>query len=293
LEKILHVREIPLDELVIGESQVRVRRVDADIDELVVSIRTHGLLEPILVYGKGNNGGAPYEVIAGQRRLQAHRRLGRKTILSAVIDEPVDQEAAKVLSLTENIVRRDLDAKDIIDVCTAMYKKYGSARAVADETGIPYAQVLKHLKYERLHQLLRHKVDAGEIPLAIALKAQDTATDSDGNVDAAEAVDLAEVLTTMTGVEREQILKEKRRKPDSPVKVLLEKFWQDSEKNRQILVTIPAKLHKALQIHAKELGVTQDEVAARLIAAGLQDHDLITIGVKTNHTYANSGLVQG
>jgi ParB family chromosome partitioning protein len=270
MAKIIEIREIPIDDLVIGESQVRIRRVDEDIDELVVSIRTHGLLEPILVYNSGSGSGR-YEVITGQRRLLAHQRLGRKAILSAVIDEPVDKETAKALSLTENIIRRDLEAKDIIDACAVLYKRYGSARAVAEETGIPYARVLKHLKYDRLHVALQQKVDAGEVSMAIALKAQDAMTDDAGNLDDLEAADLADALATVTGPEREQILRAKRREPEIPVKLLMEKFWQGNEKNRQIVVTIPTGLHQDLRVYAKKLGMTQDEAAGYLITKGLED----------------------
>jgi ParB family chromosome partitioning protein len=191
--------------------------------------------------------------------------------LSAVIDEPVDKETAKALSLTENIIRRDLEAKDIIDACAVLYKRYGSARAVAEETGIPYARVLKHLKYDRLHVALQQKVDAGEVSMAIALKAQDAMTDDAGNLDDLEAADLADALATVTGPEREQILRAKRREPEIPVKLLMEKFWQGNEKNRQIVVTIPTGLHQDLRVYAKKLGMTQDEAAGYLITKGLED----------------------
>ncbi len=262
MARIIEVREVPIDALVVGEGQVRVRQVHADIDELVTSIRIHGLLEPILVCSRG---GEIFEILTGQRRVLAHKKLGRGKIMAAIIDEPVDSENAKAISLTENIIRRDLDAKDIIDACTALYKKYGSARDVADETGIPYAQVLKHLKYGRLKPELQKKIDTGEIDLSTALKAQDAVTGQDGHVNTAEAVDLAEALATMTGTERRQILRERQAKPEKGVRQILESFWKDNEKDRQILVTLPGRVHRVIQVRAKELRITQDQVAARLI----------------------------
>lgn len=262
MAKIVEVREVPVDSLVIGEGQVRARRVDADIDELVTSVRVHGLLEPILVCPRGNGS---FEVLTGQRRVLAHQRLGREKIMAAIIDEPVDEENAKAISLTENIIRRDLDIKDVIDACTALYRRYGSARAVADETGIPYVQVLKHLKYDRLGPDLKKKVDAGDVDLNIALKAQDAVTGHDGHTDFAEAVDLAEALATMNGAERRQILSEKKAKPEKQVREILEDFWRENERDRQIVVTLPDGVHRALQLKAREMRRTQDEVAARLI----------------------------
>ncbi|GAA2205038.1 hypothetical protein GCM10009850_006710 [Nonomuraea monospora] len=264
MAKILEVREIEIASLVMSEGQARVRKIEADIDELATSIRIHGLLEPILVCSSDNGGGA-FEVLAGQRRVLAHQRLGREKIMAAIVDEPVDGENAKAISLTENIIRRDLDAKDIIDACSWLYKRYGSARAVAKETGIPYAQVLKHLKYDRLTPELQSKVDSGEVSLNIALKAQDAVESLGGSARSAEALDLAEALETMTGAERRQILQEKRANPEKPIRGILENFWNENERDRQILVTLPEAVHRALQSRAKEMNLTQDAVAARLI----------------------------
>jgi ParB family transcriptional regulator, chromosome partitioning protein len=269
MAKIVEIREIPIRDLVIGEGQVRARRVNDGIDELAESIRIHGLLEPIVVcpYSKNND---LFEVLMGQRRFLAHQNLGRETILSAVIDQPVDKETAKALSLTENLIRRDLDSRDIIDACTALYRKYGSARAVAEETGIPYANVLKHLKYDRLHAVLRNKVDRGEVALEIALKAQDALAGARREPNPAEAIELAEALAAMTGAERRRLLQAKSREPDTPVKVLLRRYWAADEKPRQIVVTLPSRVHKSLQAYARKLGITQDVAAARLITASLE-----------------------
>ena len=62
---IREVREIPLDDLVIGKAQVRKRDVAKDIDELAESIRVTGLLEPIVVAPADKPG--KFEIITGQR----------------------------------------------------------------------------------------------------------------------------------------------------------------------------------------------------------------------------------
>jgi ParB family chromosome partitioning protein len=265
MAKLEGVREVSVDKLVIGESQVRVRQVDSGLDELADSIRRHGLLEPIVVCPTGSKG--YYEVVMGQRRLLAHRKLGRSTILAAVIDEPVDEPTAKALSLTENLIRRDLDSKDVIDACTTLYKKYGSARAVAEETGLPYAQVLKHIKYDRLAPALQRAVDSGEVLVDVALKAQDAATFSD-MVDEEDALGLARGLSKMTGVQRRQVLQARQRDPEQPVSELL-MLAQPATRMRQIVVTLTTDDHRSLQAYAKKRQMTQDEAAAELITAAL------------------------
>jgi hypothetical protein len=201
----------------------------------------------------------------------AHERLGREKILAAIVDEPVDHTTAKVLSLTENLIRRDLESRDLIDACTALYKKYGSARAVAEETGLPYSQVLRHIKYDRLEAPLRQPVDAGEIKLDIALKAQDAVT-LDGNVDVAEATELAEAMSGMNGRARRQIMQAKLHDPRKPVETLLKEF-RASHKTRDVTVTLSEDLHGAVDAYAKRAKVSHGEAVARLVAQALARSD--------------------
>ena len=87
-----------------------------------------------------------YEIITGQRRFLAHQELNKPTIWAAVLDKRVDEITAKVLSVTENLVRRDLHSHDLIDVCTFLFRKYGSVRAVCEESGLSQTKVSQYVK---------------------------------------------------------------------------------------------------------------------------------------------------
>lgn len=259
------VRDIPVKALVIGEGQVRIRHVDREIEELAESIKLHGLLEPIVVCQTKQSG--QYEVLMGQRRLLAHRVLGRTRIMAAIINEPVDVQTAKVLSLTENLVRAELDSRDVIDACTALYNRYGNARAVADETGLPYAKVLRHVKYDRLTPDLRTMVDSGETTLDAALKVQD-ALSTAGEMNDDEARELATSLAGMTNAQQRKILQAKQKDPAALIATLV-KEAVEGNRPRQIIVTLTAELHKALQEFAKRANSTQDEAARELLTKAL------------------------
>ncbi|WP_162795671.1 ParB/RepB/Spo0J family partition protein [Nonomuraea lactucae] len=259
------IREIPIKSLVLSEGQARVRGADKGIEELAESIRLHGMLEPIVVCPHVPDS-QKLEVLMGQRRVHAHRILGRSRILAAIIDEPVDLTTARVLSLTENLVRVDLDSRDVIDGCTALYRKYGSARLVAEETGLPYNEVRKHIKYDRLTPVLQSMVDTGETSLDVALKVQDL-SDSSGSLSTEDAKQLALGLTGMTTAQRRNVLKLKQQNPETPVTVLLKEA--SSEKPRQIIVTLTPEEHRTLQRYAKERKVTQDVAAQSLIREAL------------------------
>lgn len=72
--------------------------------ELAESIRVHGILQPLSVRRKG---GGRYELIAGERRLRAAMICGLEQVPCLVLE--VSRESSCLLSLIENLQRRDLD----------------------------------------------------------------------------------------------------------------------------------------------------------------------------------------
>jgi ParB family chromosome partitioning protein len=77
---------------------------DAELAELSDSLREHGLVQPIVVRARGDR----YQLIAGQRRLAAARRLGWGRVPVRVLD--VDDRQMSEIAIVENLQRRDLDA---------------------------------------------------------------------------------------------------------------------------------------------------------------------------------------
>lgn len=95
MAKIVEYRDVPLDDLTIGKAQARTSPSMADVDELASSIEKLGLLQPIVVCESVEAG--RWEILTGQRRFLAHKRLGRKTIPAAILDGlPVVADAVKL-----------------------------------------------------------------------------------------------------------------------------------------------------------------------------------------------------
>ena len=264
MAKIVEFKDIPLDDLEIGKGQVRLRDVGRDIDELADSIRKVGLLEPIVVAPPGSSG--KYEIILGQRRFLAHRELGLATITAGVLSERVEEIKAKVLSVTENLVRRDLNRKDLIDVCTYLYKQYGSMKDVVDETGLRPGRVSEYVKYDRLSPKLKKVVDSGDADLRAALRAQD-ALSIEGEPDSQEAVKLATEMSRMSGAQQERIQKELA-DPTASVDEVIEQA-KSGRKVTQLVVTLGQQAHNSLQHFASDEGTSIAEAAAQLIENGL------------------------
>lgn len=263
---ISEVRELPLTDLVIGKNNVRLSDVGKDIDELAASISKIGLLEPIIVCPAETEG--KFEILTGQRRFLAHQHLKKETILAAIISQKVDETTAKVISLTENLVRRDMNRRDLITVCTELYKRYGSIKDVADETGLPASKVSLYVKYDRLKPELKNLVDTGEVDMKEALRAQDAASTT-GTFDPEFAVKLAKELSTMSGAQQEKLKKDIKEKGVESVDDLIEAA-KTGEKVVQIIVTVGAKMNNLLTQFASDEGTSKDDAARTLIEEGLQ-----------------------
>lgn len=258
------VRNIPLDDLEIGLGQVRKADVGKDIAELAESIRKVGLLEPIVVAPAETSG--KYEILTGQRRFLAHQEIGADEIMAVVFNERVDETDAKVISVTENLVRLDLNRRDLIDACTALYKRYGSMKDVAEATGLPYHRVREYVKYDRLIPELKHLVDEG-LDLKAVLRAQDAAS-VEGEPNPQDAVTLAKEMSVMSGAQQEKLKQERQQAPEIPVSEIIEQAKSGS-KITQIVVTISDTVRLSLQQYAEVEGTNQDDAAAGLIQEGL------------------------
>lgn len=266
MAKIVEYKDILLDDLVIGKAQARTSPSMADVDELASSIEKLGLLQPIVVCESVDAG--RWEILTGQRRFLAHRRLGRDSIPAAVLDERVPEAQAKAISITENLIRRNLSGKELIDGITHLYNHYGTQKAVVEATGLSPAKVRDHVKYPRLKSELKKMVDDGEVEINVALKAQDAATGLDGETVVDDAVKLAQEMKKMPGVQRTKLVRARQRDSQADVDELIERA-KSAEKVIQIIATVTEGVHTALRRVAVEERVNQDEAAAMLIEEAL------------------------
>lgn len=263
-----YIPDLDIDKIVIGKAQVRMSINQEDLQDLASSIRVQGLLEPIVVFETADHPGH-YEVIAGQRRFLAVKNiLGLPTIRALVTDAPVDDADAKALSLTENLLRTDPNRSDTIDACTDLYYKYGDVKVVAEKTGLPLKRVREYVKTARLVPALQELVKQHGLAPATALRAQDAATDDQGNVNEEEAVVLARELGNMSGAQQKAVVKKRQENPETDIDDLIEDAKSGS-RVVQILVTMSGEAHQALKQYAKQEGTTLDDAARGLIEAGL------------------------
>lgn len=98
------VMTLPLGKLQAGKYQPRSRMDESSLMELAESIKSQGIMQPILVRPIGSG---KYEIIAGERRFRASKLAGLEEV--PVLVRAVPDESALAMALIENIQREDLN----------------------------------------------------------------------------------------------------------------------------------------------------------------------------------------
>src|ERR1700685_749173 len=143
---------LPLDLLQRGKYQPRVDMRTETLSELADSIKSQGLVQPILVRPLG--GRIPgesqrYEIIAGERRWRAAQMAGLQEIPAVIRDVP--DEAAVAMSLIENIQREDLTPLEEARALGRLIDEFGlTHQAAADAVGRSRAAVSNLLRLTEL-----------------------------------------------------------------------------------------------------------------------------------------------
>ncbi len=113
------LRMLPVSALVPHPDQPR-RHFDEDaLDELAQSLKTRGLIQPIVVRPSGHN----YQIVAGERRWRAAQRARLHEV--PVIVRELDDAQTMELALVENIQRQDLNAVEEAEAYARLIKEFG------------------------------------------------------------------------------------------------------------------------------------------------------------------------
>ncbi len=103
------VEELPIEKITPNPFQPRKHFDEAALKELSDSIKAHGLLQPIVVIEKEDG----YLLIAGERRLRAHKLAKLSAIKAIVANVEIDEFRLRELALIENIQRENLNAIEL------------------------------------------------------------------------------------------------------------------------------------------------------------------------------------
>jgi len=144
------LRELPLETLRPGRYQPRKHMNQELLEELAQSIRTQGVIQPIIVR-RMNDG---YEIVAGERRWRAAQLAGLDQIPAVIRDIP--DETAIALSLIENIQRHDLNAIEEAAALHRLLTEFNlTHQEVAEAVGKSRTVVTNLLRLLKLHAEVR------------------------------------------------------------------------------------------------------------------------------------------
>lgn len=140
------------------------------LHELSESIKSKGVLQPILVRPIPNNKGndKAYEVVCGHRRLMASREAGL-TVIPAVISEMTDEQALEAM-IIENLQREGVHPMEEAIAINELLKKGKTIKEVSDIIGKGTAYIAKHAKLSNLIPKIQSAFKNGKMELSSALR---------------------------------------------------------------------------------------------------------------------------
>ena len=153
------VRELLVNEIRRNKEQPRSRFDDETIEELAASIRTYGVVQPVVVRQLPTG---IYQLVAGERRLRAARLAGLELVPAIIRD--VDETGALELALVENLQREDLNPIDEARGYESLMELSGATQAdVSERVGRGRSTVANALRLLELPPDVQDMLSEGEL----------------------------------------------------------------------------------------------------------------------------------
>ena len=158
------LRKLPIEFLQPGKYQPRKDMSPEALEELASSIRSQGVIQPIVVRTVGEN---KYEIIAGERRWRA-AQLAQLDVVPCLIKDVAD-EAAVAIALIENIQREDLNAMEEAQALERLMNEFELTHSeVAEAVGKSRTTITNLLRLNNLNDDVKLLVEHGDIEMGHA-----------------------------------------------------------------------------------------------------------------------------
>ena len=155
------VNEINIDEISVNPFQPRSNFNNTSLQELSVSIKNIGIIQPITVRKIGNN---DFQLISGERRLRACKEIGLKKI-PAYVRQANDQDSLE-MALVENIHRQDLDAIEIAISYQRLIEEINlTQEELSDKIGKNRTTISNYLRLLKLDPIIQSGIRDGFISM--------------------------------------------------------------------------------------------------------------------------------
>jgi ParB/RepB/Spo0J family partition protein len=165
----MNLKSIPVEKVKQGDSNSRSEL--GDLTDLIASIKSVGVKEPILVKQLDNEEGE-FEVFAGFRRLAASIQAENKTIPCIVhTRRSVSRKQMLILNVTENVQREDLNPIDEANALARLQEEYSlSNEQICSQIGIKPARLSQRFRLLQLTDTVQEAIKCGLISLTAAFE---------------------------------------------------------------------------------------------------------------------------
>jgi len=170
------VQTVALGNLVPTPLQPRTVFRDENLDELVASIKEHGIIQPLIVRKRGDI----FEIIAGERRWRAAQKAGLSEV-PVIAREASDQDVLE-MALIENLQREDLNPIEEARAFARLAKEFSLRQEdIAQKVGKSRAAVANSMRLLDLHEqvqswLTQDRISVGHAKVLLSLKSQEEQT---------------------------------------------------------------------------------------------------------------------
>ena len=152
-------QEIPIDNIDANPYQTRRRINEPALEELADSIRTSGVVQPVVLRPAANG---RFQIVAGERRWLASKRAGRTTIPAVV--RQISNEQAMEITIIENLQREDLNPVEQAHAFERLSREFGlTQEQIAVRTGKDRASIANFIRLLKLPETVQNALESGTL----------------------------------------------------------------------------------------------------------------------------------
>lgn len=264
------------------KAQARQTNINENVKELAQSIELQGLFSPVLLVKLSDT---KYELIAGQRRIKAHRDILSKKdpvkfgkIDAFLYENSMQEWEKKAISINENFNQVPMSEEDRIAAVTACYNEFNSIKITAEKTAMPISRVNKYVKYVRLPPVLKKLKDGGAISLKTALDTAnlfDLDTSNLGDIPEEEVKACAIESEKLTTKQKKRVKEIKNKKPQEKIGTIINLVRERKEKRIEIKTEIMSDSYARVEVFKNKNKLKSIALAAEeLIDDGLDSNKI-------------------